>query len=512
MIKNKIATKLTLYFLSALAAFTIIISGVFFFLFQAYIVEWSRGEMEGRATRIATYFSEQMTAGDSDNSWERRPARPPRTSSQENSERRERDPRSLRHHDSNNLRSINNLSNSNIWVIDAQRNLSTSNRGEQEQAPLTYSLLPSDGKNMVESVFKGKIHFSRGFTSVIHAPTLTVGVPIRDDQGDILGVVLLHRPMEGITNLFEHSLRLLGGSILIALILSFLVAIKLAYSFTNPLNKMKDTALKLADGDYEAKNNLTIANEIGQLSNAMDLMSERLHQASKEKEKLDRFKNNFIVNISHELRTPITVIRGSLEALVDKVVSKPEQMEEYHQQMLKEAILLQRLTGDLLEISRLQNEDFPMVKEKINLWDPLDDAIRSAKSLGKDKNISIDIERESSPKIFSGDYGRLRQLFLIILDNAVKFSPENGRIHVIQTGNTIHIRDYGKGISPEDLPYIFDRFYQSSLGATDLGTGLGLAIAKQIAARHDITLTAASIPDEPGAQFELEFPEKLKAY
>ena len=134
---------------------------------------------------------------------------------------------------------------------------------------------------------------------------------------------------------------------------------------------MKDTALELAQGNYNKKNNIELSDEIGQLANAIDFLSDKLFRASKQKEKLDQFRNDFLVNISHELRTPITIIRGSLEALVDKVVSKPEQIDEYHRQMLQESISLQRLTNDLLEISKLQNDDFTIVKEDLNLWDPL---------------------------------------------------------------------------------------------------------------------------------------------
>ncbi|MBP9484577.1 MAG: two-component sensor histidine kinase, partial [Negativicutes bacterium] len=106
---------------------------------------------------------------------------------------------------------------------------------------------------------------------------------------------------------------------------------------------MRGTALQLAEGDYLARNNLQLHDEIGQLANAMDLLSDRLLEASKEKAKLDQFRKDFIINLSHELRTPVTVIRGSLEALVDKIITSPEQITEYHKQMLAEAILLQRL-------------------------------------------------------------------------------------------------------------------------------------------------------------------------
>lgn len=503
MSKNKIATRLSLYFLATLIAFTIVIGGLFFFLFQNFVLDLNQSEMERRATRVAVVFSEWMESPSSS------PFQPQLRMQIGIGEQEmgmgkgalmKKD--DFRHHGSY-LRSLDDPTREKVWVIDSDKQLITSG---QDNIPLTYRDLPADADKVVQKVFKGNTVFSRDFSPIINMPTLTVGTPIKNKQNQVIGAVLIHRPIAGIDDVFEHGILLLGGSMLVALILSLGVSIILSYRFTQPLKKMKDTALELAKGNYEIKNHLTQTDEIGQLGDAMDLLSTRLLVASKEKEKLDRFRNNFFINISHELRTPITVIRGSLEALVDKVISKPEQVEEYHEQMLKESILLQRLTGDLLEISKLQNDDFSIDKEEINLWDPLDDAIRSAHSLSKEKRIIFNIQRDGAPYPFLGDYGRLRQLFLIVLDNAVKFSPADSKIDIIQEGNHLRIRDYGKGIPEKDLPYIFDRFYQSSIEDSELGSGLGLAIAKQIARHHDIQLTASIIPSESGAQFEFFFP------
>lgn len=503
MIKNKIATKLSLYFLATLIAFTVVIAGTFFFLFQGFVLNLNQEEMERKAARIAVVFSEWMENPSSS------PFQSPIRMQMGIKEQEMGMGKSglmkkddFRHHNSY-LKSLDDPTREKVWVINSDNQLITS---EQDNTPLTYRDLPSDADKVIQKVFKGHTIFSGEFGRIFNMPTLTVGTPIIDQQGQVIGAVLIHRPLAGIDKVFERGFLLLGGSLLLALILSLGVSIVLSYRFTQPLNKMKDTALHLAKGNYEVKNNLTQTDEIGQLGHEMDLLSQKLFDASKEKEKLDRFRNNFFINISHELRTPITVIRGSLEALVDKVISKPEQVEEYHEQMLKESILLQRLTGDLLEISKLQNDDFSIDKEEINLWDPLDDAIRSAQSLGKEKRIGFNTQRDGTPYPFLGDYGRLRQLFLIVLDNAIKFSPSDSQIDIIQEGNHLRIRDYGKGIPEKDLPYIFDRFYQSSIEDSELGSGLGLAIAKQIARHHDIELTASIIPGEPGAQFEFSFP------
>lgn len=488
MIKNKIAAKLSFYFLTILLFFSLILGSLFFFFFQSYTVDLHRSELEKRATKIAETLA----------NWETNSPSIPTTQSGNHSMKRTNDHNGYGAY----LRFLDDIAMSDVWIVDAQKQLITPPHGRKA---FVYSDLPPSADQVIREVFQGKSAFSQDFSSLISAPTLTVGTPIINAQGKVEGVVLLHSPISGITEILRHSFLLLGASLLVALIFTLVLAIKLSYRFTNPLNKMRGTALQLAEGDYLAKNNLQQGDEIGQLANAMDLLSDRLLEASKEKAKLEQFRKDFIINLSHELRTPITVIRGSLEALVDQIITSPEQITEYHKQMLAEAVLLQRLIGDLLEISKLENENFPIEKTTLNLGEPLDEAIRSANTLAQEKKIRIYLEKDSIPYSVYGDYGRLKQLFLIILDNAIKFSPSDSTIEVTQKGNTIVIEDHGSGISPEELPYIFDRFYQASTHHFSQGTGLGLAIAKQIAQRHDIQMTATSSVHS-GTRFELRFP------
>ncbi len=482
--KNKIAFRLTLYFSVALVIFSVVIGGVFMMLFKAHTIELQKEEMEKRAITIAETVSNllddwgygtgagmgMMSGGHAGYM--------------------------------SYLRYIDDIAMSEVWIVDENLELLTGNH--MVSGSFNYGDLPEDAESVVEEVFLGNTAFTEGFSKLMDAPTLTVGTPIVLD-GVVVGALLLHSPVEGLNDAVRQGFETLAVSVLIALILSVLLSILLAVSFAGPLKKMKNSTLRLAEGDYSAKTGVSQDDEIGELASAIDILSHRLELAGKESENLMKLRNDFVANISHELRTPVTVIRGSLEALCDGVVEDPEKIRDYHKQMLNESISLQRLVNDLLDLTRLQNLDFKLEFKEINLFDILDDAVRSARHMATIKNIDVQFEFDEDSKNISirGDYGRLRQMMMIILDNAVKFSEENSAVRVILKNKEISIIDNGPGIAQEDLPYIFDRFYKTKSEENMTGTGLGLSIAKQIAERHNIRISARS--DRSETEFRLEF-------
>ena len=391
------------------------------------------------------------------------------------------------------LRFINDISMGEAWLVDEHAQtieLCTANFS------LSYEALPSGAENLIKQVFEGNIVSSRAFSSVLDVPSITVGAPVYDNEGNISGAFLLHSPINGIQAAQHYSIIILVSCIFCALILAFALSVLLARHFINPLREIGQAAEQVMKGDYSAQAKVKQNDEIGALAHNINELFLQLSNIEEERKKLDKLQQDFVSNVSHELRTPITVIRGSLEVLEAGLITKHEDVQEYYHQMLSDTIHLQRLVNDLLELSRLQNSNFKITKTELNLTSLIEDSIRSMQKKEKKKQVKIQFDNQAGLVVFCGDYDRLRQMFLTILDNSIKFSPSNNIVSVKMYYEGIlcmvSFTDYGSGILPEDIPYIFNRFYKKRAEQNKSGSGLGLPIAKQIADRHNIAIKCES--------------------
>lgn len=403
------------------------------------------------------------------------------------------------------LRFIDDIAMSEVWLVDEEaRTIETTHM----QSALSMGELPEGAENVVEQVFQGQVEISREFSPVVGVPSVTVGAPVKDSQGNIIAAILLHSPVTGIEQSRQEGLKILWLCIIAALIFGVILSALLARRFIRPLKMMGQTAEKLMEGDYRVRTGIRQDDEIGALAENMDALSERLYQLNEERENEEQLRRDFMSGISHELRTPVTVLKGSLEVLNEGMVTDKAEMADYFQQMLSDANYLERLVNDLLELSRLQNTEFKIEKELLNLTDVLEESVRSMRPVAGAKHIKMRIENVVGPVAFEGDYGRLRQMFTVILDNAVKFSPENSEVivNIYEEGKqkAVAVRDFGKGIAEEDISHIFERFYRGRREENGSGTGLGLAIAKEISKRHEIRLNCESSVGE-GTVFYFRF-------
>ncbi|WP_405381528.1 sensor histidine kinase [Phascolarctobacterium sp.] len=491
--KNKIAIKLMLYFTGVLVVFGLIIGGVFYQFFKEHTVEIKRNSMAAQAKRLAYVISDNM----------------------------ERLSKNYGDGIANSrfINFLDNTANEIVWVVDSERNLNVNKERmqrmqrkrlkKQSQEGISdtkmppppilpkdpkdaYAKLPEHIRMKVEEGFQGNPFVVEEYNEWLDGIMLTVGEPVRDKEGKVRAVVLLHSPVQGLHDAVWAGLRILLWSLVAALVLGLLLSVVLSWRFTKPLQIMRNNAERLAERDYQARNNLVQADEVGELARTLDELAGRLQLADEESQKLEKLRRDFIANISHELRTPVTVIRGSLEALRDGVVTEPAEVKEFHEQMYKESLFLQRLINDLLDLSRLQNTDFPIEKSTLNLCEVVQDAVRGSRRLGMEKDVQVVAHLDTDVYTLDGDYGRLRQMLMIFLHNSIKFSAAGSQVEVNLRGKELQVVDHGCGMRAEDVPHAFDRFYKAHNEQNKTGSGLGLAIAKQIALRHGMTLELAS--------------------
>ena len=398
------------------------------------------------------------------------------------------------------MRMIEDIAMGEVWIVDAKTGNIVQGRNEKGQS-FSYLKLPPNAEETIKKAISGETTTTENFNDYLNENSITVAVPIKNGE-TIEGVVLLHSPVKYMSSALKSGIYTLVFSILAALILAGISAVWLSISFTKPLNKIRNTTTELAKGNYEVITQVNQNDEIGELAKSIDKLALQLDKSSKESERFEKMRQNFIANISHELRTPITVIRGSIEAICDGIIKDPEQLKDYNEQILSDSIHLQRLVNDLIDLTKLQNTDFSIDKSTINLFEIINDAVRSMKNISTKKGVKINFSLENAIEedryLFVGDYQRIRQMIIIVLDNAIKFSNENQEVDILlkKENNKYELKicDSGRGIDSKNIGKIFNRYHKSNTEENKNGMGLGLAIAKEIAIRHNIEIMVESEP------------------
>ena len=306
---------------------------------------------------------------------------------------------------------------------------------------------------------KGKVAFAIGYDAIYGKTMMCASAPIYDAKDRIVGIVLLNSFVEQRDALISSSREYIVYSILAGIVIALVLSTFLATIITKPVTRMRKAASELTAGNYRKRTEVKGKNEIAILARSMDTLAERLEQNEIERKEVEQLRLDFFANVSHELRTPITVMRGYSESLADGVLSSEEKKQQYYQRMVAECQRMERLVGDLLILSKVQNPHFVIEKEPVNLVQIFHDILRSYKGVTEEKHVSFQFASQEDLIFMLGDYDRLRQLFFNIINNAIKFSEEGGNIWIsIKKTDRIEvsIRDEGIGIAKEELPNIFD--------------------------------------------------------
>jgi len=369
----------------------------------------------------------------------------------------------------------------------------------------------------IGSVFEGNI-WTRTFQHPYYnEEMLTVAVPLVKPDGSITGAVVLNSPVKGMNDFMRTIYYYIAGTGLLAILLTVVVVSYLARGIVRPLKAMQKSACAMAQGDYNTRVQVLSDDEVGDLGKSLNSLAKDLADFVSQTEKMEKMRRDFIANVSHEFRTPITIIRGYAEAFLDGAVANPETGLKYHRLMRDESVRLEKLIKDLLDLSHLQAERCALSKERISLSELARNVTSMFQYQAENKKIRLSSEIPESLPDIAANGGRLVQLLVILLDNALKYTDPGGQIAVKlwkENNNDIllSIADTGIGIPEEDLPYIWERFYKvdkSHSRLTDSGAGIGLAIAKQIIELHQAEVQVESTVGQ-GTTFTIRFPANLQ--
>ncbi|MGI6745328.1 MAG: Alkaline phosphatase synthesis sensor protein PhoR [Firmicutes bacterium ADurb.Bin300] len=296
-----------------------------------------------------------------------------------------------------------------------------------------------------------------------------------------------------ISSLEEVNRRLIVTSLII--ILALIVSLLLVYlsgmffiqSIVRPVQRISEIASRIAKGDMNVEIEAKGDDEIGELSSAINNMIKELKASEK-------LKNDFISTVSHELRTPLTAIKGWGETLLDISDNDKELTKRGISVIIRESDRLSQLLEELLDFSRMQTGSLSLRFEKMDVLAELDEAVYVFKERAKREGMELNYAVTDLPSPINGDPDRIKQVFVNILDNAIKYSSQGGIINVSADVNgnllSVCVSDNGCGIAPEDLPRVTEKFFKANISVR--GSGIGLAVCDEIIRRHGGTITFES--------------------
>lgn len=278
---------------------------------------------------------------------------------------------------------------------------------------------------------------------------------------------------------------------------AMLISLLLLWVLIKNLNKVLIMIKNFQNGDLDARIEVKGSGELANMSHSINRMADTIVANIEQLKEIDNLRRELIANISHDLRTPVSVIQGYAETLVIKSDMLPkEKHDEYLDIIIKTSENLKNLMADLFELSKLEAKQIKPQKEKFQIFELLQDMSSSFRILAQEKNITLNTNCISETPMVYADLQMIERVIQNLVHNAINYTPENGEINIECFGKDgkaeVKISNSGKGIKPEDLPKIFNRYYKTDDSAINSGTGLGLAIVKNILILHDSDINVES--------------------
>jgi two-component system phosphate regulon sensor histidine kinase PhoR len=304
-----------------------------------------------------------------------------------------------------------------------------------------------------------------------------------------------------------------GGGLALLIIgsVSFIVSSRL----TTPIRELARVAELVKRGDIDAHFKHFADDELGELADLLNEMLAKLRDDWEKIQKLEKMRSQFLGNVSHELRTPIFAVQGYLETLMDSKVENSQLQKDFVEKAFRQAMRLNDLLTDLIDISRIESGEMKMSFRYFDLYEWLFKQVAEMQAIAHEYKVILSLANSKSRRFISvlGDRERLTQVMTNLVNNAIKYNVPGGKVEVgyreQQDRAEIFVADTGRGIPAEHLPRIFERFYRVDKERSRAvgGTGLGLAIVKHIVEAHDSQVAVQSVVGK-GSVFSFALKKK----
>ena len=396
-----------------------------------------------------------------------------------------------------------------ILIIDRNgRSMDNMNRVLLTNPDSVSGLTVNDIRDAIREVLSGR-EVTTKIVNEADGTVFTVAVPITQNAS-VLGAVFIHTEAQIIETEYLDILIQIVLGFLIAAVLALVFAVVFTRSIVKPIAAMTKAAETMSQGDFSVRTDATGFYEVENLARSFNIMASKLST-------IEDNRREFVGNVSHELRSPITSIHGYVDGMLDGTIPQ-EEYPRYLRIVDDEALRMKSLITDLLELSRMEDGVTTLDSKDYNLNESIRRVMIRRMSDIEKKQIHLHLEFAEEPCFVYADQARIEQVILNIVDNAIKFLHNGGnltiRTSIVHDIVTVFVMNDGPPILPEDQPHVFERFYKSDKAHTigkNSGTGLGLSISKRIMEMHGQTIRL--VPMQSGAAFEFTlrkdtFPRK----
>lgn len=381
------------------------------------------------------------------------------------------------------LKGMSTYTSSSIWFVNKD--------GEIITQYTTQSLpsAPSKIENFNPTETGAKQYIVGDYHQYFSEEVITVIAPVTTNFST-KGYLILHKPYSYVDEISSPILRNIYIMFLVIFLLSLIILLGIHLFILRPLDQITNAALQYASGNLNAKIPIDSHDELGYLSTSLNYMSSQLKD-------MDDYQKKFIANVSHDFRSPLTSIKGYVEAIADGTIP-PEFQEKYLKIILFETERLTDLTRDLLTLTEFDTKELLLDRTTFDLHELIRNTASSFEGIGTTKKVSIDLVLATRSLYAYADMRKIQQVLYNLIDNAIKFSDPDSSV-VIETTERpdkiyVSVKDYGIGIPRQSLNKIWDRFYKTDLsrGKDKKGTGLGLSIVKEIMQAHHENINVIS--------------------